>query len=1071
MIILANENMQNKQSGYSSLSEADNKFFQTFNLLKVPVILLTRSHTLLAMNQAAITEFGLPKAKDAPYCWSMLWGANEPCQNCPMQLLDELHEEGTALVRCNDQNRSERVVSVFPLYDNDGRELGIIHLAIQMTSSITGENFHCCFSQHYLNLTDDLFITLGLDAITILANNRASAVLGLDTKDIIGCNWFETFVVEEDRDSARGAFLDLLDGSKESTFQTTSRILLSDGASKPIRWKYSLGYDDHGSVAGILLIGTDLAPEDATTKALHFEEAMNKSLMYTSTIGAGLALKGVIQEVNDQTCRMLGISHVEVIGKRFVDFIPTVEEAKKFESELSRQLKYKDNATVETRWRRSNSEIINILFGVSPIVGWQDGDGLTFSALDITASKLRETELIASEERFRVLFEMAPDPYIMQTDDGILLDINKAGEILFNCQKEEVIGQVVNQLSGMDVQPSALGSNEMVVRQSDGTKRDIQLTTYPVKIDDKGVVLVLGRDITEAKAQLLREQKNARELQFLADKALEMASFAGGEDIARFIVDNMRHVIAPDSAVIVFERDAPKEVLKIMASYGLREQCNNKNCNLDNFEWELSAKLSGLLESSKLKKFNGNLHELFNITPGDPNVCKNLLGDIKYPIIHVIGFMPRNILRGGIIIFTQGEQNTIKRHLIDALAGQAVVALERQSSQEELKQAEEQLRQSQKMEAIGTLAGGVAHDFNNMLGAILGYGEVTLDKMPEDSALRKDVEQIISAANRASKLTQQLLAFSRKQILQPKVIDVNQSVIDVEKMLKRLIGENIELQVKLSGDTCNIVADPSQIEQVLLNLAVNARDALSEHGRILIETSTIMLDEEYARLHPDVSAGEHIRLSVSDNGEGIPENLRSKIFEPFFSTKKMGKGTGLGLAMVHGIIKQSGGEITVYSELTKGTTFNIYLPKVDIPVEKSPEDAPMKKAKGGSETILVVEDEKILRRLVIRMLGFWGYNILEACNGEEACKLCEETDEDISLIMTDIIMPKMSGLELANNVKKYHPDIKVLFMSGYSNGAATENGGIEPDAHFIAKPFSSKVLARKVREVLESNNY
>jgi len=385
----------------------------------------------------------------------------------------------------------------------------------------------------------------------------------------------------------------------------------------------------------------------------------------------------------------------------------------------------------------------------------------------------------------------------------------------------------------------------------------------------------------------------------------------------------------------------------------------------------------------------------------------------------------------------------------------------------ERKHLEDQLHQSQKLEGIGMLAGGIAHDFNNLLTVINGYGDLALKRMPPSNPFRSNIEAMKDAGSRAAALTSQLLAFSRKQVLQPIVLNLNIVLTDIEKMLRRIIRESVEFRTVLDPKLWNIRADPGQIEQVIMNLAVNARDAMPNGGILTIETENTHLDEYYVSQHIDVVSGPFVRMTVTDTGQGMDEEIQRRIFEPFFTTKGQGKGTGLGLSTVHGIVKQSGGDITVYSEVGKGTTFKIYLPCVDESVQKNKWTGDDRNY-SGTETIIVVEDEEIVRNLVHQILTSYGYKVLQASGGKEALAICDTYSESVSLLLTDVIMPRMSGRELKNQVSKRHPEIKILFMTGYTDESITHNGILDSDVAFIEKPFSPAGLVRKVREVLES---
>ncbi|MBI4484326.1 MAG: PAS domain S-box protein, partial [Acidobacteria bacterium] len=386
----------------------------------------------------------------------------------------------------------------------------------------------------------------------------------------------------------------------------------------------------------------------------------------------------------------------------------------------------------------------------------------------------------------------------------------------------------------------------------------------------------------------------------------------------------------------------------------------------------------------------------------------------------------------------------------------------------ERKQLEEQLRQSQKIEAIGQLAGGVAHDFNNLLTVITGYADLLLARVPPEDPRRKSLEEIRKAGERASALTRQLLAFGRKQILEPRVIDLNTIVVESDKLLRRLIGEHINVVTALDPRLGRVIADPGQIEQVILNLAVNARDAMPQGGKLTIETANVELDEAYARAHVSVRPGPHVMLAVSDTGCGMDKETLAQIFEPFFTTKEKGKGTGLGLATVYGIVKQSGGNIWVYTEPGQGAAFKVYLPRVEGEVELARPVTAGTRIPAGSETLLLAEDDELVRKLVRQTLEMYGYTVLEARQGAEALEICQRHEGPIHLIVTDVVMPEMSGRELAYRVSQLRPPMKVLYLSGYTGNAIVHHGVLEPSIPFLQKPFTPDALARKVREVLDA---
>jgi Signal transduction histidine kinase regulating C4-dicarboxylate transport system len=410
----------------------------------------------------------------------------------------------------------------------------------------------------------------------------------------------------------------------------------------------------------------------------------------------------------------------------------------------------------------------------------------------------------------------------------------------------------------------------------------------------------------------------------------------------------------------------------------------------------------------------------------------------------------------------------VSNQIAGAIANAQLFAEHERSEMEKLS-LQDQLRQSQKMEAIGRLAGGVAHDFNNLLTVITGYCELSLLNLSKDDPGRQKLNEIAKAADRAANLTRQLLAFSRRQILEMKVINLNIILKDLDKMLHRVVGEDIDFKTVFVDELGLVKVDPGQMEQVLINLVVNAKDAMPSGGNLTIETANTELDERYTRSHAGMIPGAYVMLSVSDSGVGMTREVQEQIFDPFFTTKGVGKGTGLGLSTVYGIVKQSGGDIYVYSEPNKGTTFKVYLPRVFEPLEEFKKEVPGEKIPQGNETVLVVEDDGSVRKVAVDILKMQGYKVLEATGGEEALIICEKEKNPIHLILTDVVMPKMNGPQLIERLKQAGQDFKVLYMSGYADETVIHHRLLERGVNIIHKPFTVEKLARKVREVLDKN--
>ncbi len=396
----------------------------------------------------------------------------------------------------------------------------------------------------------------------------------------------------------------------------------------------------------------------------------------------------------------------------------------------------------------------------------------------------------------------------------------------------------------------------------------------------------------------------------------------------------------------------------------------------------------------------------------------------------------------------------------------AILGIVRDRTEENSLQA--QLQQAQKIEAIGRLTGGIAHDFNNLLTAVIGYAELSMMNLESDHPVYEFMENSIHTAERGANLVRQLLAFSRKQIIVPRIIDLNESLASMENMLRQIIGEHISFNIVPSPDLWKVKADPTQLEQIIVNLAVNARDAMPGGGTLYLETENVFMNEEYTRSHHGAVPGEYAQLAITDTGHGMSEEVKEKIFEPFFTTKGEGGGTGLGLSTVYGIVKQNGGFITVYSEKGTGTTFKIYLPRAaGVEVEEIEQVSISVEDLTGDETVLVVEDDETVRKLAVLTLKQYGYTVLEAETGEAALGICQSEEQGINLLFTDVVMPGMSGRDLADRLLSIRPGIKVLFTSGYTENAIVDQSVLLPGVNFLPKPYHPSTLARKVREVLE----
>jgi two-component system cell cycle sensor histidine kinase/response regulator CckA len=652
------------------------------------------------------------------------------------------------------------------------------------------------------------------------------------------------------------------------------------------------------------------------------------------------------------------------------------------------------------------------------------------SALEakIVEQKRAEDVLLASEKRFRTLVNTIPDLIWLKDADGVYLSCNAMFECFFGAKEADIVGKTdydfvnkeladffrENDRKAMTAdQPS---SNEEWVTFADNGHHALLYTTKTPLKDGEGKlvgVLGIGRDITELKSAVEAMSESERRLRH----ALE-GSNDGLWDVQ---LKSGRTYLSPRSCEILgYREDELKDLLEVWSDLVHPDDLHITN-------ERLQAHIEGRTAIFEVEQR-----------------LRTKSGDWKW--IHTRGKVVERDLDGTPLRITGTHSDITDK-----------------------KTLESQLHQAQKMESIGQLAGGVAHDFNNMLAVIKGYAELTLKKMEPSQPHYGKLIQIRIAAERSADLTRQLLAFARKQTIAPKVVDLNETVSGMLNMLQRLIGENINLTLQTSSNLWLVKVDPSQIDQMLVNLCVNARQAIEDVGRIAIETGNSELDANYCATHRYVEPGEYVRLVVSDDGGGMDKETQTHIFEPFFTTKGVGHGTGLGLATVYGIVKQNNGFIDVYSEPGQGTTFTIYLPRHMGEIEQTPKEGQAEPVPLGNETILLVEDEPSILMMAALMLEGQGYTVLTAGTASEAIRLFKEQTGGIHLLITDVVMPDMNGRDLVNELQSLHPQLNCLFMSGYTADVIASHGVLDEGVNFIQKPFSLPDLATKVREVLDSH--
>jgi two-component system cell cycle sensor histidine kinase/response regulator CckA len=754
-----------------------------------------------------------------------------------------------------------------------------------------------------------------------------------------------------------------------------------------------------------------LQAEESLRKLLHAVEHAENVIFMTDPDGR-------ITYVNPAFEKTYGYSKAEALGKTPRILKSGQHDRTRYERFWQRLLAG-ESVREEFINRTRDGHDVTIEGFVSPVLD-AEGRRIGFIAVqhDVSERKRAEQALRKSERRFSLAFHASPIPTIIsEIETGRMLDVNDQFLRNFGYSREEVVGKTSLEV-GIWADPgdrdraekrlreeAAIRDRLTRIRTRSGETRDVVGSAVPIDLGSIRSVLWTFLDVTERQKAEKEMRKSEERFRKLFDS----------NTIGIVIADLTGNTLEANEAYLA------------MLGY-TREEFR-----------EGTIRWNEITPAEHLARDLEAVEELRRTGIASPWEKELLRRDgTRVPVL--IG-----------VAMLEATEGSCIAYIVDLT---------------ERRRMEEQFRQAQKMEAVGKLAGGVAHDFNNLLTVMLGYADLMAERFQPDSVDFEQLGEIIAAGQRAAGLTRQLLAFSRQQVLERRVLDVNELIRNVEKMLRRLIGEDVDLAAVLDPALSRVRADAGQLEQVIMNLAVNARDAMPRGGRLTIETANVDLDEAYARSHVTVRPGKYVMVAVSDTGSGMSAEVRSRVFEPFFTTKEQGKGTGLGLATVYGIVKQSGGYIWVYSEPEKGTTFKIYLPKAeeDVEAEAAPEAEPL--SLHGSETVLLVEDEESVRSLSREILEARGYTVLEASGGAQALDIARDYPQPIHLVLTDIVMPEMGGTDLALRLEALRPGIRVLYMSGYTDDTVVRHGFLQEGRVFLQKPFAPESLARKVREVL-----
>ncbi len=859
-----------------------------------------------------------------------------------------------------------------------------------------------------------VFVNQSLARIFGLSN--PSDMLGKPVLDYIHSDYQE-IVRKRIETVIKGGALSPL--SEEKMIRPDGRIIQTEVAVAPLEYQ--------GEPATLAIIRDITERKQAEEKLRESEERFRLAFENANTGMCLVDLDGNLTRVNNRMCEIFGYTKQE-LERMTVNDIAHPEDIDKSPAFIHKTLRGEvERSTFEKRYFHKQGHVVTCQVS-SSLVRDAAGTPLYFISHlhDITDRKQAEEALRESEERYRTILEDIEEGYFEVDLAGRSTFINDSLCKIYGYPREEFLGtdnrrftdkenakrvyEAFNQVYRTG-EPGRIFDYEII--RKDGTKRQVEV--FPsLRRDSSGKPIGfrgITRDVTERKQ---------------AEEALQKE-----REISLSILENAPYGVALIDKGGQYIYTNPE--FTNITGYMLQDVPTGKDWFQKAFPDSNDRRK--MLKLWKEDRSKGDMiNREFNICCKDGKICQ-------------VDFRSTFLKDGrAVIVFRD--------------------ITERKRAEEEMKSLQEQLRQSQKMEAIGRLAGGIAHDFNNLLTVIKGYSQLSLVELKENTPLRGNIEHIHTATDRAADLVRQLLAFSRRQILEMKVWDLNTILTNLKNMLRRLIGEDIELTTILAEDLGRVKTDLGWIEQAIMNLVVNARDAMPSGGKLTIETGNVILDEAHVSHRVGVKPGHFVMLSVSDTGVGMTPEVRERLFEPFFSTKEKDKGTGLGLSTVYGIVKQSDGDIWVYSEPGKGSTFKIYLPRVDGPPEPLREKVPGDELLRGTETILLVEDEEEVRKLTVRVLERQGYKVLAAREGDEAFLICKQHQDPIHLMLTDVVMPGMNGQELAERLKPFYPGMKVLYMSGYTDNAIVLHGVLMEGVHYIQKPFTVQALARKVREVL-----
>lgn len=895
-----------------------------------------------------------------------------------------------------------------------------------------------------LNSIGDAVVATDASGCVTRMNPVAEKLSSWSAAEAYGRSFAEVFSIisEETRQPLEDPVGRVLREGRAVKLASHALLVSRDGTERAIAGTGAPILDEKGARRGVALVLQDQSTRRTAERALERSEARFRRLTESGVIGIVLSdTSGNIQEANDAFLSMVGYTREDLRAGRITGESLNTPERDVTDAFARGQLQSSGVAHPwEKQLLRKDGSRVSILIGVAMLD--ETAEECVAVVLDLTERKRAEAAIRESEARKAAVMEAALDAIVVMDHEGRITEFNSAAETTFGYSRAYATGRLLadllvpralreRHLEGLRRYLSTgegpiLGKRlEMPALRADGTEFPVELTVVSTRSDEHASFTAYIRDITEIRRAAEALQVSEARFRHLAESGI----------IGIIIADTLGNIQEANDEFLRIVGFSREDLLAGKVSWA----------NMTPPEWRAMDDLA--------------IEQLGKTGVAKPWAKEYLRKDgTRVPVLVGVTMLepPRCIC----FALDRTEQN-------QAIAVAERESADRERTEETLRETEAQLRQSQRMEAIGTLAGSIAHDFNNLLSVILSYAELLANDLETADPMRGELEQISRAGRRANDLTRQLLAFSRRQVLQPEVVNLNDVISGMSKMLLRVIGEDVELALLPATDLGAVFVDPGQIEQVLLNLIVNARDAMPSGGRLAVETANVDLDLAYAAEHLDVAPGRYVMLGVSDDGTGMDRATQARVFEPFFTTKSQGKGTGLGLSTVFGIVKQSGGSVWVYSEPGHGTTFKVYLPRSDAPVSPTERAAPQPGSFRGSETVLLVEDDEQVRNVACAILSRSGYHVLEAATGGDALLICEQHEATIDVLVTDVVMPRMSGRQLWERLAPLRPEMKVLFMSGYTDDAIVRHGVLSSELAFVQKPLMPGPLLMKLRGVLD----